>query len=274
MSGMKGGSVRGYVDVPWGQLHYRAAGDVGAPAVLMLHQSPLSSATYEPVLPLLAASGVRAVALDTPGYGMSDAPPQPWSIPEYAQAVWTFADAAGLDQVVLLGQHTGAVIAAEAARQTPGRVSGVVFQGIPLYSAEERAEKMRSWAPGYTPAADGSHLAKVWGRIHDLYPDIGLESADRQVVEYLSVGPDYAPAYRAVFGHEVDTAALASLPVLLLHGDRDLVARMNDVVTAAFPHATLTEIPGGTDFAHEEQPEPFAAALASFVRTAAAAPIA
>lgn len=266
---MKGASTRGYVAVPWGQLHYRAAGDARAPTVLLLHQSPLSSATYEAVLPLLAAAGVRAVAVDTPGYGMSDAPPAEWDIPDYASAVWAFADAAGLDRVVLLGQHTGAVIAAEAARQAPDRVTGVVFQGIPLYSAEERAEKMRSWAPGYTPAADGSHLAAVWGRIHDLYPDLGLESADRQVVEYLSVGPDYAPAYRAVFRHETDTAVLAGVPVLLLHGDRDLVARMDDVVTAAFPHATLTHVPGGTDFAHEEYPEVFAKELAAFVHSPA-----
>ena len=268
---LKGGSTRGYVGVPWGQVHYRVAGDAGAPTVLMLHQSPLSSATYEPVLPLLAARGVRAVAVDTPGYGMSDAPPAVWSIPEYAHAAWTAADALGLGHVVLLGQHTGAVIGAEATRQAPGRAAGLVFQGLPLYSDEERAEKMRSWAPGYTPAADGSHLATIWGRIHDLYPDIGLESADREVIEYLSVGPDYAAAYRAVFGHPVDTAAISGLPTLLLHGERDLVARMDDVVTAALPHARLHRIPGGTDFAHEEFPEAFADALADFVRSALAA---
>jgi pimeloyl-ACP methyl ester carboxylesterase len=263
MTGLKGGSTRGYVTVPWGQLHYRTAGDPDAPVVLMLHQSPLSSATYEAVLPLLAERGVRAVAVDTPGYGMSDAPPEPWSIPEYAAAVWAFADALELSRPVLLGQHTGAVIAAEAA---PGRAAAAVFQGLPLYSDAERAEKLRSWAPGYSPAPNGSHLLSVWGRIHDLYPDIGLESADRQVVEYLSIGPDYGPAYRAVFQHSTDTAALASLPVLLLHGDRDLVARMNDVVTAALPHAQLQEIGGGTDFAHEGHPKEFAEALASFVR--------
>ncbi|MGY1753860.1 alpha/beta fold hydrolase [Blastococcus sp. SYSU D01042] len=266
MTGLTGGSTRGYVAVPWGQAHYRTAGDSGAPTVLMLHQSPLSSATYEPVLPLLAGRGVRAVAVDTAGYGMSDAPPAEWSIPEYAHAAWAVADALGLGRVVLLGQHTGAVIAADAARQQPGRTAGLVLQGLPLYSDAERAEKMRSWAPGYTPAADGSHLAKIWTRIHDLYPDIGLESADRQVVEYLSVGPDYGPGYRAVFGHAVDVPAISAVPTLLLHGDRDLVARMDDVVTAALPHARLHHIPGGTDFAHEEFPEAFAEQLAAFVR--------
>ncbi len=269
MTGLKGGSTRGYASLPWGQAHYRDAGDAGAPTVLMLHQSPLSSATYEPVLPLLAAHGLRAVAVDTTGYGMSDPPPAPWSITEYAHAAWAIADVLDLGRVVLLGQHTGAVVAAEAARQAPARTAGLVLQGLPLYSAGERAEKMRSWAPGYSPAADGSHLAAVWRRIHDLYPAIGPESADRQVVEYLSVGPDYGPAYRAVFGHQVDTAALLGLPTLLLHGEHDLVARMDDVVTAALPHARLHHVAGGTDFAHEEFPEVFADVLADFVRDTA-----
>lgn len=271
MTALKGVSTRGYVAVPWGQVHYRTAGDAGAPTVLMLHQSPLSSATYEPVVPLLAERGVRAVAVDTAGYGMSDAPRSVWSIPEYARATWTVADALDLGRVVLLGQHTGAVVAAEAARQAPERTAGLVFQGLPLYSDAERAEKLRSWAPGYTPADDGSHLATVWRRIHDLYPDIALASADRQVVEYLSVGADYGPAYRAVFGHAVDLGAISGLPTLLLHGDRDLVARMDDVVTAALPHARLQHLPGGTDFAHEEFPEAFADELAGFVRSTAAA---
>jgi len=271
MTGLTGSSTRGYAAVPWGQAHYRTSGDADAPTALLLHQSPLSSATYEPVLPLLAARGIRAIAVDTAGYGLTDAPPSVWTIPDYARAAWAFADALGLGRVVLLGQHTGAVIAAEAARQAPERTAGLVFQGLPLYSGEERAEKMRSWAPGYTPAADGSHLAHVWGRIHDLYPDIALESADRQVVEYLSVGPDYGPGYRAVFGHQVDVAALAGLPTLLLHGERDLVARMDDVVTAALPHARLHRVPGGTDFAHEEFPEEFADELAAFVRSTATA---
>jgi pimeloyl-ACP methyl ester carboxylesterase len=69
-----------------------------------------------------------------------------------------------------------------------------------------------------------------------------------------------------VFGHAVDTAALSGMPTPLLQGDRDLVARVYDVVPAALPHARLTQIPGGTDFANKEFPEAFAEELAAFVR--------
>ncbi|MEV0777158.1 Ohr family peroxiredoxin [Streptomyces sp. NPDC050428] len=267
---LRGSARRDYVTLPWGRVHYRHAGDQDAPVVLMLHQSPLSSATYEPALAPLAARGVRAVAVDTPGFGMSDAAPGPWSIPEYARAVWQIADAIGLDSVHLLGQHTGATVAAEAALQQRQRVRGLVFQGIPLYSDEERAEKSSSYAPGYTPADDGGHLRVIWDRVRWLYPTIGAESASRQVAEYLSVGPDYAVAYRAVFAHRLDTAALAGIPTLLLHGGDDVLNRMNKEVQAAFPDAPLTVIPGGTDFVAEEQPEEFASALAAHVRAHAA----
>ncbi|MFD6994429.1 Ohr family peroxiredoxin [Streptomyces sp. NPDC059943] len=269
---LRGSARREYVTLPWGRVHYRHAGDQDAPVILMLHQSPLSSATYEPALAPLAARGVRAVAVDTPGFGMSDAAPGPWSIPEYARAVWQIADAIGLDSVHLLGQHTGAIVAAEAALQQRQRVRGLVFQGIPLYSDEERAEKSASYAPGYTPAHDGGHLRVIWDRVRWLYPTIGAESASRQVAEYLSVGPDYAVAYRAVFDHRLDTAALAGIPTLLLHGGDDVLNRMNKEVQAAFPNAPLTVISGGTDFVAEEQPEEFASALAAHVRACAAGP--
>lgn len=262
---MKGTSQRGYLDLPWGQVHYRRSGDAGAPALVILHQSPLSSATYEPVMELLAGHGIQVVALDTPGFGMSDPAPRPWSIPEYAAAVWQCADALGLGTVHLLGQHTGALVAAEAALSGRERVSSLIFQGIPLYTDEERATKAKTYAPGYTTDGNGGHLKVIWDRIRGLYPTISADSASRQVAEYLSVGPDYGVAYRAVFRYKPDTAALAGIPTLLLHGTEDVLNRMNDVVTAAFPGAPLVTIPGGTDFVAEEKPAVFAAAVAEHV---------
>ncbi|BCJ62426.1 alpha/beta fold hydrolase [Micromonospora endophytica] len=267
MTRVRGISRRGYVDVPWGQVHYRTAGDDSAPVLLIVHQSPLSSATYDIALAPLAIRGLRVVAVDTPGFGMSDPPPRPWSIPEYAAGLWQTADALGLDRVHLLGQHTGAVVAAEATLRDPGRVHRLLLQGLPLYDAAERQEKKTSYAPGYRPDRDGSHLRVIWDRVYGLYPRLTPPEADRQVAEYLLTGPDYATAYRAVFAHELDTAALnaTGVPLVLLHGDEDLVHRFTPVVRAALPQAPLVTIPGGTDFVSDEQPEAFADAVAAQV---------
>ena len=265
MSRLRGTTRRGYADLPWGQVHYRYGGEVGQPVLLILHQSPLSSATYDAVIGPLAKRGVRTVAIDTPGFGMSDPPPRPWSIPEYAAAVWQVVDALELPSPYLLGQHTGAVIGAEAALAAPDRVSGLILQGLPLYDDDERREKSRSYAPGYVPGSDGDHLRVIWDRVLGLYPRLTPDEANRQVGEYLLVGPDYATAYRAVFAHRLDTAALRAVPTVLLHGGDDLVDRMTTAVRAALPDAPLVIIPGGTDFVADEQPEEFAAAVAAQV---------
>ncbi|WP_433533165.1 alpha/beta fold hydrolase [Micromonospora sp. CA-263727] len=265
MTRARGAGRRGYADVPWGQVHYRTAGDQDAPVLLIVHQSPLSSATYDSVLTPLADRGLRVVALDTPGFGLSDPPPRPWSIPEYAAGLWQAADALGLGRVHLLGQHTGAVVAAEATLRDPDRVHRLVLQGLPLYDAAERQEKKTSYAPGYRPDRDGSHLRVIWERVYGLYPRLTPPEADRQVAEYLLTGPDYATAYRAVFDHALDTDALTAtgVPTVLLHGDADLVHRFTPVVRAALPNAPLVTIPDGTDFVADEQPEAFADALAA-----------
>lgn len=266
MRDLRGQSERSYVRLPWGQVHIRQAGDRGAPTLFMLHQSPLSSATFEPVLRPLADRGLHAVAIDTPGFGMSDPTDRPWSVKRYAEAAWQVAEALGLGEVTVLGQHTGAVFACEAATQRPDRVKGLILQGLPLYSAEERAQKKTSYAPPYVPDLDGSHLRFIWDRIQRLYPELSAEECNRQVIEYLSTGPNYATAYSAVFEHEVDVESLRRIPIALVHGDRDLVDRFTDVVTGALPWAQLDIVPG-TDFAPEEHPQEFSDAVARWTHT-------
>jgi hypothetical protein len=63
---------RGYFTAPTGLVHFRRAGAPGGDPLLLLHQSPLSSVQFEAVLPGLLARGFDAVALDMPGFGMSD----------------------------------------------------------------------------------------------------------------------------------------------------------------------------------------------------------
>ena len=64
---------RGYTDGPFGQIHYQDTGGDGEPLILC-HQAPITSRQYDRVYPLLAAAGIRAIGIDTPGFGLSDEP--------------------------------------------------------------------------------------------------------------------------------------------------------------------------------------------------------
>lgn len=263
---LQGACTRIYVPVPWGQVHARVAGNKNDPAVVLIHQSPLSSATYEPILESVADQGFYVVALDTPGYGMSDAAPAGWEIAEYGEAVWPVIDELGLQRVALLGQHTGALIALEAYRQRPEAVTKLIFQGLPYYDEEEKAAKLASWAPGYTPKADGSHLLDIWERIYMLYPEETVPRANRQVLEYLAVGPDYGVAYRPVFRYQVDDELVRSAPTAFLMGEGDLLNRMAALMQERFPQAPYLTVANGTDFAQLEEPAEFTRLLVELIK--------
>ena len=55
------------------KIFYREAGDLNAPAVLLLHGFPTSSHMFRGLIPLLA-DRYRVIAPDLPGFGFTEAP--------------------------------------------------------------------------------------------------------------------------------------------------------------------------------------------------------
>ena len=158
--GVMKGTSRGYVTTPMGHVHYIAqspAGGGGRPLVL-LHQTPWFSVQFARVLPLLAARGFDVVAPDRPGFGFSDAPDTPPTMDDYADNLANTFDALGIEQAVVVGHHTGAAVAAALAHRYPGKVSRLVLDGVPFYSAEERAERLARPHWDRWLEADGAHL--------------------------------------------------------------------------------------------------------------------
>ena len=131
---------RGYAEVPFGQLHYRDLGE-GEP-ILFLHKTPSSSVQFERCAPFLARAGYRVLALDTPGFGLSDRHPTQPTMREYGLAVHQFLDALGIGKLHLFGHHTGATIALEAAGQNQARFLTLGFGGILAVETEAEREAL------------------------------------------------------------------------------------------------------------------------------------
>jgi len=159
---------KGYAPSPLGDVHYRDIGprDYEHP-IMILHQSPMSMIQFAEAQNALADMGVRAITVDTPGYGMSDLPPHQPTIEEYGANLEYVLDHLGIDKVLIAGHHTGAQIAATFAANFPDRVIGVILHGAALFNEEELAGYQSrigtATGTGRTPQPDGSHFVRRFG---------------------------------------------------------------------------------------------------------------
>jgi pimeloyl-ACP methyl ester carboxylesterase len=131
---------RGYVDGPYGQIHYRIVRPArsGKLPLMCLHASPLSSLVYDNWIREIGKDRI-AVAPDTPGYGGSDTPPRPVEIADFATAMIRFMDEMKFRVVDVMGYHTGSLTSVELARRHPDRIRKVVIISAPNWTDEERA---------------------------------------------------------------------------------------------------------------------------------------
>jgi pimeloyl-ACP methyl ester carboxylesterase len=257
--------TRIYVDGPFGQIHCRICGS-GRPLIL-LHQSPLSSLQFAPVLPRLAGADFSAVAIDLPGFGMSDPLTQEPSFAAYAASIEAVCAAFGFERVALLGHHTGAVIAASFAARARERVERLVLNGFPLLRPEERAF-FRSFDFGpVRPRPDGSHLTEAWqSRLRATPGWTDLDAMHRYVVDGLVAGGTNWLAFPLIIDADLDglLAALDVPTLLLTNTGEDLYAATR---RAALNHPRFgyAELQGGTHDIIDEQPDAWAAAVVEFL---------
>lgn len=109
-----------------GSVHYSEQGE-GAPIVL-LHANPGDCKDFEAVIPALAKTN-RVLALDWPGYGNSDVPPDPGSatVMCFYQVLREFIAALALPPAFFIGNSIGGNAAARLAIESPQLVRGLVL---------------------------------------------------------------------------------------------------------------------------------------------------
>ena len=113
----------GTVTLPSGRrLGYAEYGDPSAPPALYCHGFPSSRLEAG----LVPVSDVRLIAIDRPGYGLSD--PRPGRrLLDFARDVECLADTLGLDRFALCGVSGGAPYAAACAYALQDRVSSLAL---------------------------------------------------------------------------------------------------------------------------------------------------
>lgn len=145
------------------------------------------------MLPLISAlaDDAQVLAPDMPGYGLSNGLPGETCIADIAAMLAIWLEQLHIRPSIIFGVHTGALVALELAPLIePARI---VFDGLPLFDSDERADLAAHYFPDFAPQADGSHLQRLWQRSYDQFrffpwyaqdrPLLGREIPDPAIVQ-------------------------------------------------------------------------------------------
>lgn len=260
---------RRFVDTPRARIHIATAG-VGEP-ILMLHQTPRSWDEFRHVLPLLGRH-YRAIAMDTVGFGDSEALPfQANSIEAWSACAFDLLDALGLPRVTLIGHHTGAAIAIEMAAARPDRIGAMVLSAPPYVDAARRARYTgKTVIDEVARGADGSHLLALWRMRQPFYPAGDIDLLERFMIDALKAGPLAAEGHRVVNRYVMETRLpLVCCPVLVIAPTADPHAYpVAAQVATAITGANLAEISGGMVPLPDQMPGVFAETALAFLAIA------
>lgn len=256
---------RGYLDGPFGQVHYRTVGE-GIPLILS-HQSPSSSDMFRAVYPYFAQAGVRVIAVDTPGYGNSDAPSWRPGIVDYAKIFAPVLDHFHLMKASFLGHHTGAMNVTEFAFHAPARVTKLILNGPPLFTADERALRLTKPGP-VALQADGSHLSKRFqGRVAATPGWSDLNAMQANFMQSLWAGENFWHGHKAAYEYDMTPAFMGLIvPTLILTNTGEDLYDISQRARKARPDMAYAELKGGTHDICDEQPEAWTAAVVKFLK--------
>ncbi|WP_077404150.1 alpha/beta fold hydrolase [Microbulbifer agarilyticus] len=255
---------RGYLDHAAGQIHYRYCGSAHLPLLLLLHQTPSSSAMYERLMPLLSDT-FFVVAVDTPGFGESDGLAGSISIAGFAEAIYQAVSTTFDRPALVFGHHTGAAIAVQLAFQYPEFVRAMALSGPTLLS---EAQKQALPLAAKTIAADeeGSHWQAMWQRLRAKDPQADLALSMRETLSAFACGEYYLASYKAVTEQAVaEQLAAIDCPAVVFAGGQDQLRSAVVPTVKLLPRGMASALPqnAGT-YVCEQQPAAVATLLRRF----------
>lgn len=255
---------------------YRAAGAVGAPALVFLHGISGGARWFDPQLAAFADTH-RVVALDAAGFGLSTMAPA-GSMAGHAAALAGFLDAARLGPAVLVGHSMGGMVVQEYLAQG-GAARAIVLVGTsavfgsrdPAWQEAFIAGRLGLLDRGGTMADVAAAMQPGDGTPAQIGPDPDLVGIGLARSVTAAVGADaYRLAVRSLIGFD-RRAALGQIgvPALLIAGEVDINAPPKGMqkMAESISGARYVCLPRCGHLQNLEQPAQFNAALRAFLTT-------
>lgn len=226
---------RGFVDVSGGQIHYREAGTNGGAPLVLIHASPGSARSLEPLMRALAPNR-HVFAPDTMGNGDSsgEMPHQP-EIYFFADRAIEALDQLGLTSFDMYGTHTGGSVAADTHITWAWHFVRDTYMFWPWYRT------------------DAAHRRSIGLPQPDVLHD--------KVMDVLKAIQTYHLSYRAAFRFDKRRHfRLIRVPTVAACAESDMLSRWHDEFAGLIPGAVKVVIPAVTT-----DPDGAAAAIERFL---------
>jgi pimeloyl-ACP methyl ester carboxylesterase len=236
----------------------------------MCHQSPQTSKQFTNVYGPLHRRGVRAIGIDTPGFGESDPCPFVPAIEDWAAAVLAVLDHLGIPKAHILGHHTGSLLATEVALRNPGRIQKLVLNGpYPLRDEERPAAlaKCKEQQIDFVHSSDGAHLTRSFAVRTRFYgPGADPATITRYVVEkFQGYAPFWVGHHAASIYDQFGALKQVTQPTLILTNTGDMIHDKAKAAHAARPDFSFKVLEGGGIDIVDQQPEEWADTVVEFL---------
>ena len=225
-----------FMDLDGGRIHYVDEG--AGETLLLLHGNPSWSFLYRKIIAALRGD-FRCVALDFPGYGMSDARAGYGFTPkEHSDVLEHFVDRLGLKDLTMMVQDWGGPIGLGLGGRRPGLVRRLIIGNTFAWPLDgERRVRIFSWVMG---GPIGRSLTSAFNFVPKYFFSRGLAQRHAPEVLAMYLAPWREPARRtaAVIAPrqlvaaspylenvEANLPRLADRPALIVWGMKDFAFR-------------------------------------------------
>jgi pimeloyl-ACP methyl ester carboxylesterase len=257
-------------------IHLLEAG-TGAPA-LFLHGYPTNAQLWRHVIPAVGRRR-RALAIDLPGFGDSDAPNDArYDLAFVHQTIDAVLDALGIDKLGLCVHDAGGYYGLTWAVAHPERITDLCL--LNTLASPAAGFIVRATIGAFQTPGLRSTMLTQWGLRMGMNIGMSRRRLDTHAMS-LYTAPFLKASHREAFLkclrtfdfralEDVDRgmAQFSKIPVRMIYGTKDrilpAVAQTMDRVKEHLPHAEITRLEGVGHFLQEDDPEEVARLVSEF----------
>ena len=199
---------------------------------------------------------------------MSDPAPGQPTIQDLADNLVPVLDDLKLRKVIVVGHHTGSLIATAFAARHPDRVVALVLHGNPFFTQAESAAALAQPDYDRTPKPDGSNFSNFFsydvpGDPHPNTPE-NLRSRTWMLLSMYMMGPDIG--HWAVYHYDgaADIRAIKA-PTLILTDTHDMIHYMDNRLAKQRPDFKYEAFSTYTGIQMMNEPHRWAEMVGAFV---------